>query len=311
MSVDSKWWSRTRWTLIEAAQICAGVNPYQGESPTDSPHTVAARITDTQRRELFNELYARSKDSLENDLPKEEESRTGYLGNVRVLPAQYLMWVIDLPLPQHLDALVPKDQFPLAFQGSPSAPILDRNDGEELGPTLEEAAKTLAQVGNTVEGSLLDRLWRAVQAGDLELIDPQTKIPTAGAPRTRRDWFYRVRVTALNKWLDGAGAPYRYPTPATASDSHGRAAETGGQALSTASKGKNPAPVWQSEARRVADEIDRRDRNAGAYSSLTDIAERVATDMRERGIEGMRGPLTHPNIRREALQGGRWRRRPK
>jgi len=40
-----------------------------------------------------------------------------------------------------------------------------------------------------------------------------------------------------------------------------------------------------------------------------DIAERVARRLRERGINGPRGPLSGGTILREALQGGRWKRK--
>lgn len=62
-------------------------------------------------------------------------------------------------------------------------------------------------------------------------------------------------------------------------------------------------------AREIADEINAADVKACAYTSLTELAERVARVMRERGIHGKRGPLTGGNLLREALQGGRWIRK--
>ncbi|CAJ6125616.1 Uncharacterised protein [Burkholderia pseudomallei] len=65
---------------------------------------------------------------------------------------------------------------------------------------------------------------------------------------------------------------------------------------------------WCEEARRIADELHLRDRTNGTYDSLTHLAERVAEEMRSRDINGPRGPLIASTIRREALQGGKWKR---
>ena len=66
---------------------------------------------------------------------------------------------------------------------------------------------------------------------------------------------------------------------------------------------------WKVQARAIADELDAIDANAVCFSSMTDIAGRVAKRLRERGIEGPRGPLSGGTILREALQGGRWKRK--
>lgn len=65
---------------------------------------------------------------------------------------------------------------------------------------------------------------------------------------------------------------------------------------------------WQDRVREIADEIHRRDMRAGAWSSNSDIAARVAIEAMQRGVIGPRGQLTEGNILREALQGGRWKR---
>lgn len=62
---------------------------------------------------------------------------------------------------------------------------------------------------------------------------------------------------------------------------------------------------WQEHARAIADELDRRDDKAGTYSSIADMADRVAKEMRERTIHGPRGPLSEGTVKREALQGRR------
>ncbi len=70
---------------------------------------------------------------------------------------------------------------------------------------------------------------------------------------------------------------------------------------------------WQDKARTIADEIDGEDAatTGDPWSSLTDMADRVAEKMRERGIHGPHGPLSGSTIKREALQGGRWHRERK
>lgn len=66
---------------------------------------------------------------------------------------------------------------------------------------------------------------------------------------------------------------------------------------------------WRDIARTIADELDTRDEKAGASGSITDIAERVAKEMRARKINGPQGmPLSGATVKREALQGGRWTR---
>lgn len=66
--------------------------------------------------------------------------------------------------------------------------------------------------------------------------------------------------------------------------------------------------LWQVQVREIADELHRKDQRAKVWSSIEDISERVATEAIERGILGPRGQLTAANIRRTALQGGRWKR---
>ncbi len=66
---------------------------------------------------------------------------------------------------------------------------------------------------------------------------------------------------------------------------------------------------WTVQARAIADELDAIDATAKSHDSLTNIADRVEARMRERGVHGPRGPLTGKTILREALQGGRWKRK--
>ncbi len=68
------------------------------------------------------------------------------------------------------------------------------------------------------------------------------------------------------------------------------------------------AAEWKSEVRKIADEFHAQDLAGGAWSSLSDMAGRVAVEARERGIRGPHGQLTAGNILREALQGKKWKR---
>lgn len=65
---------------------------------------------------------------------------------------------------------------------------------------------------------------------------------------------------------------------------------------------------WQDSARQIANELHKRDISAGAFSTPTAIAERVAPIMRERGIFGPQGPLAATTILREALSKRHWNR---
>lgn len=71
---------------------------------------------------------------------------------------------------------------------------------------------------------------------------------------------------------------------------------------------KNPSS-WQVQARAIADELDALDAACGAYDSVTNISDRVAAEMRRREIKGPRGWVSGATVRREALQGCRWRRK--
>lgn len=67
--------------------------------------------------------------------------------------------------------------------------------------------------------------------------------------------------------------------------------------------------TWPEQARAIADEIDAIDAKGHAHDSISSIANRVAEEMRARGIAGPRGPLTGNTVMREALQGGKWKRK--
>lgn len=66
---------------------------------------------------------------------------------------------------------------------------------------------------------------------------------------------------------------------------------------------------WHQAARDIADDLDRSDANGHCHDSIKNISERVSVEMRKRKIYGPRGPISDTTILREALQGGRWKRK--
>jgi hypothetical protein len=64
--------------------------------------------------------------------------------------------------------------------------------------------------------------------------------------------------------------------------------------------------TWKDEARAEADKIHIETTKHGWHLGLEQISEKVAEELRKRGVEGTRGPLTPGNILREALSGGKW-----
>lgn len=71
---------------------------------------------------------------------------------------------------------------------------------------------------------------------------------------------------------------------------------------------KNTTSGWHDLALQIADELDARDRHAGAHCSIIDMSERVEKEMLARGIRGCRGPVSASTIKRDVLQGGKWQR---
>lgn len=66
---------------------------------------------------------------------------------------------------------------------------------------------------------------------------------------------------------------------------------------------------WRDTARSIADSLDEADAKSGAHDSVKNIADRVANKMRTTGQKGPRGPLSGATVLREALQGGKWKRK--
>lgn len=122
-------------------------------------------------------------------------------------------------------------------------------------------------------------------------------------------WPWKVRLDDLcfrsediDRLIDAnPSAAATHPKPPTAStETKPVTAKVGGS--DTASGGDD----WQTKCRVIADELHAKDIAAGAWSSVSDIADRIAPIAVERKIRGPQGQLTAGNILREALQGDKW-----
>lgn len=109
-----------------------------------------------------------------------------------------------------------------------------------------------------------------------------------------------IQRSALREWAM-AHAPHWLDSALLMADN----AATDADKMRTES-GQDADEPWQEKARAIADELHLKDAAMGAHDSITNIADRVATEMRARDIAGERGPLSGGTIKREALQGGRW-----
>jgi len=165
-----KWAKREKWTLWEAAYVVGGIEPVR--EPKD-PQSAIDMIAEPETRERVRELYEQSKDARGTTLPIAEASRTGWVGNKRVNPAQYIEWAKSrgFEIPPELAAMasqspvrtaqMPQDadmpEFP--FEPRPLAVpanllALDPetivkfagNDGEGQSPSHERAENVVAKI---------------------------------------------------------------------------------------------------------------------------------------------------------------------
>ena len=123
--------------------------------------------------------------------------------------------------------------------------------------------------------------------------------------------WHRLAWDAPPDWHDSLGGKTQhYETAAAKAEPVPiEAAKPTTSALDISAKVELKPTAWHHEARTIADEFDETDAKAGAYDSVSHIAERVETEMRKRKIQGPRGPLSWKTILREALQGGKWNRK--
>ena len=108
MTIDARWAKRELWTLVEAAQLVAGLEPISRSLVGDSARDVERLILDDGLRSSFHELYEASKSAFQlgklNCLP----SRTGALGNKRVKPSDFIAWAHGrgYPIPNEFASLL-------------------------------------------------------------------------------------------------------------------------------------------------------------------------------------------------------------
>ncbi len=223
MTIDEKWLTREKWTLIEAALLCAGIEPYAGGAATDNPHEILQRISDPWRRELFSELYARSKDAIDGDsLVSAEGSRTGNVGNIRVRPSLYAVWALDIHLPDQLSILIDKALLRPVFGATvPSCPD-DSMIPNEFGYTIDGAARALHAQHGADEEKWRARILAATKSGDLRARDPEDGAYYKPVPP--RTFWERVSIADLNEWLARSGTKYELHDAPTKS---GQAAPSG------------------------------------------------------------------------------------
>ena len=90
-----KWARRELWTLWQASFIVGGIEPVDTGADAPSTKLVAGildAIPDTSTRRRVTELYAKAKDARGQSLPIAEDSRTGWIGNIRVKPGVFIDW---------------------------------------------------------------------------------------------------------------------------------------------------------------------------------------------------------------------------
>jgi hypothetical protein len=95
----TKWVGRKKWTLWQAACIVSGEEPVPGND--------YSAIADDTVRKRVNDLFEKSKDDRttakkKGPLKHAEDSRTGWVGNKRIFPSNYVAWAqrngFEIPL---------------------------------------------------------------------------------------------------------------------------------------------------------------------------------------------------------------------
>jgi hypothetical protein len=192
------WRSRKLWTLLEAAQIYANVEPLEG---TTDPHAVLAAIHDPAMRECCADLYAAFKDGVDTESLPNLGTRTGTYGTFRARPIDFLCYVRDKKLPVS----------PAIVRGVAFSPAPQPRDDEYLattfGWTINGAARQLHRQYGVNEDAIRDRIVEAVLAGRLAVRDPDTGLPYA--PETLRTFLDRIIAADLNAFFKTSGVDYR------------------------------------------------------------------------------------------------------
>lgn len=212
MSVEDTWLTREKWTLVEAALICAGIEPYAGGPATDDPHEVMRRIEDGDSSAVFLELYSRSKDAVGGGLALAERSRTSYVGNHRVWPNEYVRWAFG-SLPGAVHERIDWDSLKPVSGPAIDAPLhpdwtQDPYGETHFGYTIEGAARELHERYGVDEMAMQVQLRDAVWRGELLVVDWRTGLRQRIEPRELRDFHSRIRTADINSWLKSRGVDY-------------------------------------------------------------------------------------------------------
>jgi hypothetical protein len=171
--------------------------------------------------------------------------------------------------------------------------------------TLAEAAELLAEKSGRNVGAIAAAaalLGEAVKRGQLRPVEVHYW--------NEGDWTFDRAQAAINEqettvkgtdfeaWRMNLGV-----TKGQCDQGHDASSGLPQDALATARS-------WQERARAIADEVDAVDARTTAFRSLRDMADRVAQELRREGVlSNERLPLSRGTVLREALQGGRWKRK--
>ncbi|MEJ7668867.1 MAG: hypothetical protein WKH97_09050 [Casimicrobiaceae bacterium] len=107
----SEWLMHSQWTLAEAAALAAGVEPVRD----DRPNKLVETVLDAPQRKRIEVVYRELKSATGTERARKREgfteveaSRTGLIGNTRVLTSEFLAWAgrrrFELPEPLRVAA---------------------------------------------------------------------------------------------------------------------------------------------------------------------------------------------------------------
>ncbi len=189
MSVDAKWLGYEQWTLLEAAQIVAGLEPFDHAVVGDDPHAILGRIPEDSTRKLFEELYRWSKDAINiGHLAISEKSRTGRIGNTRVLPRAYLAGAQDRGF----------DLRPDLVKMIGTAPPSAESNQDAQSPTEQTVVKRSVMLERLA--AKYPNLSGAISTNDPAFLD--SRVPPEHAPGNKKGFYYleKVEATCAARW---------------------------------------------------------------------------------------------------------------
>lgn len=131
---------------------------------------------------------------------------------VDVKELRLLCFKWDLPIPQRLRE-----------SETESPPVSDDDLPNEIGYTIRGAAIALAQKYSLPEDAIRKSIFEAAVQEKLTVRNPRTGLPYI--PETRRDFYERVSIEDLNKWLEDSGVEYHLGCDAPQSEPKLRAQE--------------------------------------------------------------------------------------